>query len=103
MYLTAYFNRGLAKYKLGRYDAAIADFDEVNHLDSGWKKDSPYLKLAACEKSIRQNPKDALAYYRGRVNAELGQHDAARIDYDTAGWLSPRICYDGLLREIFGH
>ena len=48
--------------------------------------------------------KDALAYYyRGQANAELGQHDAAQIDYDTADWLSPRVRYDVLLREIFGY
>ena len=99
----AYYYRGLAKYELGQRNAAIADFDEVNYLDPGFKRDSPYLKLAACEKSIRQNPKDALAYYyRGQANAELGQHDAAQIDYDTADWLSPRVRYDSLLREIFG-
>lgn len=100
----AYYYRGLAKYEQELRDTAIADFDKVNRLDPGLKKDSPYLKLAACEKNIRQNPKDALAYYyRGQANAELGQHGAARTDYDTADWLSPRIRYDGLLREIFGH
>ncbi len=98
-----YYYRGLARYEQELYNAAIADFDEVNYLDPGFKKDSPYLKLAACEKSIRQNPKDALAYYyRGQANAELGQHDAAQIDYDTADWLSPKVRYDVLLREIFG-
>ena len=99
----AYYYRGLAKYEQELHNAAFADFDEVNYLDPGFKKDSLYLKLAACEKSIRQNPKDALAYYyRGQANAELGQHDAAQIDYDTADWLNPRVRYDGLLREIFG-
>ena len=100
----AYYHRGIAKYEQELYDAAIADFDEVNCLDPGFKKDSPHLKLAIYEKAIRQNPKDQFAYYyRGQVNAELGHHDAARIDYDTAGRLNPKVCYDGLLREIFGH
>ena len=100
----AYYHRGLANYEQELYDAAIADFGKVNQLDPSYKKDSPYLKFALHEKAISQNPKDPFAYYyRGQVNAELGQHDAARIDYDTAGRLSPRICYDGLLREIFGH
>jgi len=100
----AYYYRGLSKYEQELYDAAIADFDKVNHLDPSLKKDSPHLKLAIYEKAIRQNPKDPFGYYyRGQVNAELGQHDAARIDYDTAGSLNPKICYDGLLREIFGH
>lgn len=99
----AYYYRGLAKYEQELQDAAIADFDKVNHLNPSYKKDSPHLKLAACEKNIRQNPKDALAYYyRGQANAELGQQDAARIDYNTAVWLSPRVYYDGLLLEIFG-
>ena len=102
--VSAYYYRGRVKYEQELLDEAITDFDEVNRLDPSYKKDSPYLKLAACEKNIRQNPKDALAYYyRGQANAELGQHDAARIDYDTADWLSPRTRYDGLLREIFGH
>ena len=103
-FVKAYYYRGLAKYEQELYDAAIADFDEVNHLDPNFKEDSPYLKLAIYEKAIRQNPKDPFAYYcRGQVNAELGQHDAARINYDIAGWLSPRIFCDGLLREIFRH
>ena len=101
-FVKAYYYRGLAKYEQELYEAAIADFDEVNYLDPNFKKESPHLKLAIYEKAIRQNPKDPFAYYcRGQVNAELGQHDAARIDYDIAGWLSPRIFYDGLLREIF--
>ncbi|MDE0398108.1 MAG: tetratricopeptide repeat protein [Candidatus Poribacteria bacterium] len=75
----------------------------MTRLDPNFRKNSPYLKFATSEKAIRQNPDDALAYYyRGQAKAELGQHDAARTDYDTAVRLSPTIYYDGLLREIFG-
>ena len=100
--VSAYFNRGLAKYKLGHHDTAITDFDKVNRLNPDFEKDSPYLKLAIHEKAISQNPDDAFAYYyRGQAKAELGQHDAARTDYNTAVRLGPKICYDCLLREIF--
>ena len=99
----AYYYRGLAKYEQKLHNTALADFVEVTRLDPNFRKDSPYLKFATSEKAIRQNPDDAFAYYyRGQAKAELGQHDAARTDYDTAVRLSPRIYYDGLLREIFG-
>ena len=100
----AYYYRGLAKYEQKLHNTALADFVEVTRLDPNFRKDSPYLKFATSEKAIRQNPDDAFAYYyRGQAKAELGQHDAARTDYDTAVRLNPRIYCDGLLREIFGH
>lgn len=99
----AYYYRGLAKYELGRHDAAIADFNEVNRLDPNFKKGSSHLKLATHEQAIRHNADDAFAYYyRGQAKAELGQHDAATIDYDTAIGINPKIYYDVLLREILG-
>ena len=101
-FTSAYCYRGLAKYEQELYDAAIADFVHVIRLDPNYKKDSPNLKLANCESAIKYNLKDALTfYYRGNANAELGQHDAARISYDTAKQLDPNIGCNALLQEIF--
>ena len=59
----AYYNRGIAKAKLGRYDDAITDYDEA----------------------IRLKPDDAEAYYnRGIAKAKLGRYDDAITDYDEA-------------------
>lgn len=59
----AYGNRGNAKQKLGRDEAAVADYDEA----------------------IRLRPDSAAAYYnRGNVKAVLGQREAARQDFTTA-------------------
>ena len=102
-FVKAYYYRGKAKYEQESHDAAIADFDKVNRLNPDFEKDSPYLKLAIYEKTLRHNPDDAFAYYyRGQAKSELKQHDAATIDYDTAIRINPKICYDVLLREIFG-
>src|ERR1700739_1120481 len=50
----AYYNRGLAKYKLEKFDDAIADFTKV----------------------IELNPKDADAYgNRGAAKNELGKYE----------------------------
>ena len=64
----AYYNRGLAKDKLGQHFAAIADYDIA----------------------IRLNPDDAIAYYnRGLTKGKLDQYLAAIADYDNAIRLNP--------------
>ena len=66
-FITAYHNRGVAKAKLGRFEAAIVDFTEA----------------------IRLNPKWAKAY-RDRSSAyrQLGKTAQAKADCDKAQALS---------------
>ena len=63
-----YLRWGYAKYELGNYVGAIADYT----------------------KAIRLKPNDAAIYYnRGLAKDKLGQHFAAITDYDTAIHLKP--------------
>jgi tetratricopeptide (TPR) repeat protein len=65
----AYNNRGLAYYKKGEHDRAIADFTE----------------------SIALDPNDAEAYYnRGVVYGAKGEFDRAIADYDEVIALNPK-------------
>jgi len=65
----AYGNRGLAYFKKGQYDRAIADYDTA-------------LKL---------NPKNAIVYYnRGSTYGKKGQYDRAIADYGAAIKLNPK-------------
>ncbi len=62
------FSSGIARHKLGQYEAAISDFDTA----------------------IRLSPDDADTYLnRGYAKGELGQYDAAISDYDTVIRLKP--------------
>ena len=68
----AYNNRGVAYYKKGDYDRAIADYNEALRLD----------------------PKDASAYNnRGSAYAGEGDHDRAIADYNEALRLDPKYVY----------
>ena len=59
----AYYNRGVAKKQLGRYDDAIVDYD----------------------KAIRLKPNDVEAHFsRGTAKAALDLKDEARKDFETA-------------------
>ena len=67
-YANAYNNRGNAKGKLERYEAALADFDQA----------------------ILLKPDHAGAYSnRGVAKYELGRHEGAVADYDEAIRLKP--------------
>ena len=99
------YNRGLRKYKLGQYKAAISDYDTAIQLklrdafiyyDRGLAK----YKLGQCEAAIadydtfiRLKPNHALkalAYWmRGLAKYKLGQCEAAIADYDTFIRLKP--------------
>ena len=102
-----FYKRGLEKYKLGHYDAAIADFDNAIRLKPDYA--DPYINrgntkhnlaqyLAAIQdydKVIQLKPDDAQAYYtRGNAKRSLGKvylgHYAAAItDYNRAIQLKP--------------
>ena len=62
-YALAYYNRGVAKRKLGQLNAAIADYDTA----------------------IQLKPDLAEAYYnRGQAKARLNRRSAAKQDLQTA-------------------
>lgn len=72
----AYFDRGLAKLKLGKHQEAINNFDRAIEID----------------------PQFAEAYYyRGRIKATLRRYKEASADYNTAMKINPQLSNDILL------
>ncbi len=97
-----YFRWGNAKYELGLYQSAIADYDTAIRLkpddadaynNRGLAKDNlgqHFAAIADYDTAIRLKPDDAKAYVnRGNAKDNLGQHFAAISDYDTAIRLKP--------------
>ena len=97
-----YFLWGNAKYKLGDYVGAIADYTITIRLkpddaDAYYNRGSAKFRLeryiaaiADYDIVIRLKPDDADAYYnRGSAKANLGQYFAAITDYDIAIRLKP--------------
>jgi tetratricopeptide (TPR) repeat protein len=65
---SAYYNRGIAYFRTGQYESAIADFDQAVRLDS----------------------RSAFAFNnRGMALARVGQYDKAIDDFDQAIALEP--------------
>ena len=97
-YVNAYYNRGRAKYALGQYADALADFDVLlnrydrgNHLDYYFRGRArnelgQYADaIADLDRSIKINSRYPYAYHvRGKAKAALGQYKAAIADYDKA-------------------
>ena len=97
-----YFRWGNAKYELGLYQSAIADYDTAIRLkpdyakaynNRGLAKDNlgqHFAAIADYDTAIRLKPDYASAYNnRGNAKVRLGQHFAAIADYDTAIRLKP--------------
>ncbi len=99
-----YFQWGNAKYDLGNYKGAIADYNKSLQLDPN--SDGTYYNrgivkvklgqyaaaIVDFDTTIRLKPDDAEAYNnRGLAKDELGQHAAAIADYDTAIRLKPNL------------
>jgi tetratricopeptide (TPR) repeat protein len=75
-YADAFNNRGTAYQLIGRYQQALADFQDA----------------------IRLKPNDPNAYYnRGKVYRDLGRYDDAIADYNTLIFLTPNFpsAYNG--------
>ncbi len=97
-----YFSWGHAKYELGLYHAAIADYDmairlkpddAVAYYNRGGAKynlEQYAAAIADYDMAIRLKPDDAAAYYnRGVAKYSLKQYFAAISDYDIAIRLKP--------------
>lgn len=99
---TDYYNQGLAKNRLGQYEAAIVDYDNAIRLkpDYAFAYNNRgvakyYLgqykaAIADYDSAIRLKPDYALAYNnRGITKAKLEQCEAAIADYDSTLRLKP--------------
>ncbi|MHA7840724.1 MAG: tetratricopeptide repeat protein, partial [Gammaproteobacteria bacterium] len=101
---TAYFNRGVAEYRLGRYAEALGDFDEALRLDPAYAlayhnrgcakyRLGRYAEaLGDFDEALRLNPALAAAYSnRGNVKQSLGRCAEALGDFDEALRLDPAL------------
>ena len=92
-----WYDRGLAKYHLGNYEAAIKDFDKAIALNPQFapyyynrglaKGDLGYYEEAIkdFDKAIELNPQYAEAYFkRGNAKIALGNYAEAIKDYNKA-------------------
>src|SRR6516162_1111660 len=98
-----YYNRGIEYDEKRDYDRAIADYNEVIHLDpiyakaycdrgNAWRNKGDLDRaIADYNEAIRLDPKDA-AYYNNRGNAwrNKGDLDRAIADYNEAIRLDPK-------------
>ena len=97
-----YFLRANAKYELGLYDAAIADYDTAirlkpdyafaynNRGNAKYELKQYFAAIADFDTAIRLNPDYADAYHnRGLAKAHMKQYFAAIADFDTAIRLNP--------------
>ncbi|WP_158224923.1 tetratricopeptide repeat protein [Brunnivagina elsteri] len=101
-YAITYHNRGLSRYNLGEYQAAIEDYDQAIKLNPdyaiayhnrGIARRNLGEHQAAIEdynQAIKLNPDYAIAYHnRGIARRNLGEHQAAIEDYNQAIKLNP--------------
>ena len=97
-----YFSWGNARYDLGLYKLAIADYDKAIRLKADYadaycnrgnakaELGEQFAAISDYDKAIRLKPDDANAYYnRGTAKGHLGQSLAAITDYDKAIRLKP--------------
>jgi tetratricopeptide (TPR) repeat protein len=101
---SAYANRGLARYKLGDYEGAIADcdralainprlYDAYNNRGVALYALKDYDRaIVDYDRAIAINPRDAAAYNnRGTLYMDKEDHDRALADFDRAVALNPRL------------
>ena len=103
-YVQAYYHRGIAYFKNGKYDEALTDFNKAQELSPDlsilWMyKGFAYrnlgdvdLALMSFSNYISKNPTDTTAYsyiLRGKMKYELGDFQGAVKDYEMAIQLKP--------------
>ena len=101
-YSSAFYNRGNAKFNLGKYAEAIADYDQVislkpDNADAFYGRGLSEVNLGKYteaitdyDEAIRLKPKYALVFInRGTTKQELGKHSEAIADFDEVIRLSP--------------
>ena len=92
-----YFDRGVDRLKAGKYEGAIADFDQAinirpKYTDAYIKRADAKIRLGQYkeaivdyDQAIRLQPDNAPMYVnRSVVKAELGQHQEAIADLESA-------------------
>jgi len=97
--LDAYYRRGMVKYDIDQYEAAIVDFDEALRLKLGapecliaevqsWRKEAEGILnfyeegIVRLDEKIRQNPDDISTYkIRGETKGFLGRMQEAKADF----------------------
>ncbi|MCA6073272.1 tetratricopeptide repeat protein [Fulvivirga sedimenti] len=103
-YEKAYYHRGIAYFKNGEYEKALADFNKAQELSPKlsilWMyKGFTYRNMGKLDEAVNsfsnyisKNPTDTSAYsyiLRGRMKYELGDFQGAVKDYDLAIRLRP--------------
>ena len=100
--VSTYNNRGVAKYKLGDHNGAIADYDKALEIDPKYTNVYNNRGVAKCklgdyngaiedfDKVLEIDPKYADAYNnRGLAKNDLGDSESAIADFDKALEINP--------------
>ena len=107
----AYYNRGLTNHKLGKFDLAIADFDQVVYLYPNF--DDTFVNRALANAAL-QNYADAIRdldqaliigrqrtrvfFIRGRIKSLAKDEEGAKADYEAGMREKPQNERDWLAR-----
>src|SRR6516164_1069456 len=108
-----YYNRGIEYDEKRDYDHAIADYNEVIHLDpiyakaycdrgNAWRNKGDLDRaIADYNEAIRLDPKDAGCYKnRGVANLYAGSLSKALADLNQASELKPKDAYTALWLDV---
>ena len=108
-----YYNRGIEYDEKRDYDHAIADYNEVIHLDpiyakaycdrgNAWRNKGDLDRaIADYNEAIRLDPKDAGCYKnRGVANLYAGSLSRALADLNQASELKPKDAYTALWLDV---
>ena len=108
-----YYNRGIEYDEKRDYDRAIADYNEVIHLDpiyakaycdrgNAWRNKGDLDRaIADYNEAIRLDPKDAGCYKnRGVANLYAGSLSKALADLNQASELKPKDAYTALWLDV---
>lgn len=100
---SVFYNRGIAYFRQGQYDRAIADFDQALNLDPSStfalnNRGTAYARKGQYDRAIEDfdqaiglNPNYAITYNnRGSAYAKNGKYDYAIVDFEQALQLDPK-------------